>query len=220
MTKTLIIFGTGDFARIARLYFEADGDRQVTAFCVDEPGDAAHFEGLPLISADTLKLEFPASKADLFLGVGYSKVNQVRAGLFERFQSEGYEFASYIHPSVKIWPGTHIGQNVMIFENNVVQPGVSLGDDVIIWSHNHIGHDAAIGDHVFISSEVCIAGRATIEARCFLGINASIRDGITIGEGCVVGAGALILKDAEANGVYLADETQRHRLPANRLRGF
>lgn len=220
MTKPLIIFGTGDFARIARLYFEADGERKVIAFCADKPIGETSFEGLPLISSDTLLVQHPPSAADLFLGVGYSKINEVRAGLFNRFQGEGYQFASYVHPSVKIWPGTHIGQNVMIFENNVVQPGVTLGDDVIIWSHNHIGHDAAIGDHVFLSSEVCIAGRATIKARCFLGINATIRDGITIGEGCIIGAGALILKETEPNGVYLAEETPRHRLPANRLRGF
>lgn len=220
MNKPLIIFGTGDFARIARLYFEADGQRQVIAFCVDEPGDITQFEGLPLLSTDTLTQRHPPSAADLFLGVGYSKVNRVRAGLFERFQAAGYAFASYVHPSVTIWPGTIIGQNVMIFENNVVQPGVTLGDDVIIWSHNHIGHDAAIGDHVFISSEVCIAGHARVNDRCFLGINATIRDGITIGEGCIIGAGALVLKDADPNGVYLTDETPRHRLPANRLRGF
>lgn len=220
MTKQLIIFGTGDFARIARLYFEADGGRTVTAFCVDEPGEETTFEGLPLISAKTLRDDYGPDAADLFLGVGYSKVNSVRAGLYERFAAEGYRFASYVHPSVKIWPGTSIGQNVMIFENNVVQPGVTLGDDVILWSHNHIGHDASIGDHAFVSSEVCIAGRAVIEARCFLGINATIRDGITVREGCIVGAGALILKDAEANGVYLTDDTPRHRLPANRLRGF
>lgn len=220
MTKHLIIFGTGDFARIARLYFEEDGSRQVTAFCVDEPGDDKAFEGLPLISAQTLEDAYDPSSTELFLGVGYSKVNATRAGLFARFAAAGYCFASYVHPSVKIWPGTAIGQNVMIFENNVVQPGVTLGDDVILWSHNHIGHDARIGDHAFLSSEVCIAGRAVIEARCFLGINATIRDGITVGEGCIIGAGALILKDAEPNGVYLTDETPRHRLPANRLRGF
>lgn len=220
MSKPLIIFGTGDFARIARLYFEADGQCDVIAFCVDDPGDAAQFEGLPLLSSEALTQQHPPSAAELFLGVGYSKVNQVRAGLFERFGSLGYRFASYVHPSVTIWPGTAIGQNVMIFENNVVQPGVTLGDDVIVWSHNHIGHDVAIGDHVFISSEVCIAGHARVEDRCFLGINATIRDGIRIGEGCIIGAGALVLKDADANGVYLAEETPRHRLPANRLRGF
>lgn len=217
--KPIIIFGTGDFARIARLYFENAGQRKAIAFCVDEPS-ATTFEGLPLISAAAMLEDHKPGSCELFLGVGYSKVNAVRAGLFERFKGCGYTFASYVDPSVKLWPGTTIGQNVMIFENNVVQPGVTIGDDVIIWSHNHIGHDARIGDHAFISSEVCIAGRAIVEARCFLGINATLRDGITVGEGCIIGAGALILKDAEPNGVYLTPDTQRHRLPASRLRGF
>ncbi|MEO0411073.1 MAG: acetyltransferase [Pseudomonadota bacterium] len=214
--KPLIIFGLGDFGRIARLYFERFGGRVVTAFCVDEP-KASTFEGLPVLAADALP---STDQAELFIAIGYSKVNKTRAAVFSRFKAAGYTLASLVHPSVTLWEGTKIGENVMIFENNVVQPGVTLGDDVIIWSHNHIGHDASVGAHVFVSSEVCIAGRAAIGERSFLGINATIRDGITVGAGCIVGAGALLLSDAAEDGVYLADETPRHRLPASRLRGF
>lgn len=214
--KPLIIFGLGDFARIARLYFERFGERNVAAFCVDEP-EASRFEGLPVIAAHALPR---ADEADLFIAIGYSKVNKTRAAVFSRFKAAGYTLASLVHPSVTLWEGTTIGENVMLFENNVVQPGVTLGDDIIMWSNNHIGHDAAIGAHVFISSEVCIAGRARIGERTFLGINATIRDGITVGAGCIIGAGALVLSDAADDGVYLTQETPRHRLPASRLRGF
>lgn len=217
--RPLVIFGAGDIARIARLYFERFDDRTVVAFCADTP-EAPTLEGLPLLAPERLAEQYPPAQADLFIGVGYSKVNTVRAALFDRFRAAGYALASFVHPSVTLWPGTDIGENVFIYENNVIQPGVTLGNNVTLWSNNHIGHDSSLGDHVFVSSEVCIAGNTRIGARCFLGINATIRDGIEVGDGCVVGAGALMLSDAEPDGVYLGAGTERHRVPARKLRGL
>ena len=221
MSAPIVIFGLGDSGRIARLYFEEDGTRQVVAFSADdERCDVDSFEDLPVVPASQLTKKYPPATTELYISVGYSKVNKVRAHLFQRFRDEGYHFASYVHPSVKIWPGTEIGENVFIYENNTLQPGVKLGENVIIWSNNHIGHDSTVGDHVFMASEACIAGNVTIEERCFIGISAAVRDGITIGAGCVVGAGALMLADAEENGVYTGQGTERHRIPASRLRGL
>ena len=39
--------------------------------------------------------------------------------------------------------------------------------------------------------------------QCFIGVNATLRDRIKIGDRCVIGAGALLLGDAELDGVYL-----------------
>jgi acetyltransferase-like isoleucine patch superfamily enzyme len=55
---------------------------------------------------------------------------------------------------------------------------------------------------------------------CFIGVNATLRDHITIGARCVIGAGALLLGDAEAEGVYMGEATPRARVPSTRLRGI
>ena len=57
-------------------------------------------------------------------------------------------------------------------------------------------------------------------SQCFLGVNSTLRDHIRIGEKTVIGAGAIILSDADANGVYIGNETPRSRVPSSRLMGI
>ena len=113
-----------------------------------------------------------------------------------------------------------IGANCFILEDNTIQPFVSIGDNVTMWSGNHIGHHSVIGNHTFISSHVVVAGGVRIGEQCFLGVNATLRDHLTIGDRCVIGAGALLLTDAEAEGVYLGAATERSKVPSTRLRGL
>jgi acetyltransferase-like isoleucine patch superfamily enzyme len=49
-------------------------------------------------------------------------------------------------------------------------------------------------------------------------VNATLRDHIKVGEKCVVGAGALLLTDAEPEGVYVGQATDRSKVPSTRLR--
>ena len=46
----------------------------------------------------------------------------------------------------------------------------------------------------------------------------TLRDNIKLGERCIVGAGAILLKDAEADGVYVSVSTARSPVSSSRLR--
>jgi acetyltransferase-like isoleucine patch superfamily enzyme len=60
----------------------------------------------------------------------------------------------------------------------------------------------------------------SIKESCFLGVNATLRDHVTIGEKCIFGAGALILADAAAEGVFVGTATERSRVPSARVRNI
>ncbi len=77
-----------------------------------------------------------------------------------------------------------------------------------------------IKDHTFIASQVVISGGVEIGEQCFIGVNATLRDHIKIGDKCVIGAGALLLKDAEPEGVYIGTATERSKVPSNKLKGI
>lgn len=111
-----------------------------------------------------------------------------------------------------------IGENCFILEDNTIQPFVTIGNNVTLWSGNHIGHHSVISDHCFIASHVVVSGGVEIGERSFIGVNATLRDHIKIGECCVIGAGAIILADAEAEGVYVGQGTERAKIPSSRLR--
>jgi sugar O-acyltransferase (sialic acid O-acetyltransferase NeuD family) len=215
----VVIFGVGDFARLASIYLRDDSEHDVVAFAVDEQYiEAPDILGVPVVAAERLPETHPPERFKTFVAIGFSKVNRARAAVYDRLTVEGYECISYVHSSVQRWPETEIGANCFVFEANVVQPFVRLGNDVILWSGNHIGHDSVIGDHCFIASHVVVSGNCTIGERCFIGVNATLRDGIAIADDCVIGAGAIILSDTEPGGVYGAKATEAHSRKSWELR--
>jgi sugar O-acyltransferase (sialic acid O-acetyltransferase NeuD family) len=206
--KRLVIFGTGDFARVAWFYFSNDSDYRVEAFTVDrEFLSERSFEELPVVPFENVESLYPPSQYELFVAVGFKKLNRSRAEIYEKAQLKGYRLASYISSRAVNSGRVVCGQNCFILENNVLQPFVRIGSDVVLWSGSHIGHDAVIGDHCFISSHVILSGRVRIGDRCFLGVNVSVKHGVTIAPECLIGAGAVVLKDTARGGVYLIRST-------------
>ena len=89
-----------------------------------------------------------------------------------------------------------------------------------LWSGNHIGHHSVLHDHTFIASQVVVSV-GEIGEQCFIGVNATLRDHIKIGDRCVI-VQALLLGDAEPEGVYLGSATEgecsKHKAQRNMTR--
>jgi sugar O-acyltransferase (sialic acid O-acetyltransferase NeuD family) len=219
MKKQLIIFGITDTAQLAHYYFSTDSDYEVVAFAVD----AAYlmensFCGLPVVSFDELESLYPADHHELFIAIGYTKLNQVRKEKYIAAKAMGYRLASYVSSRATVLNKGKIGENCFILENNTIQPFVVLGNNITLWSGNHIGHHSIIHDHCFIASQVVVSGGVEIGESCFIGVNSTLRDRVKIGAKCVLGAGTLILANVDAEGVYLSEATERSKVPSSRLR--
>lgn len=219
--KKLVIFGVGNIGEIAHFYFASDTDYEVTAFTVDSSFiKEDHFCGCPVVAFEEIVTTFPPEDYDMFVALSYTKINALRRDKYLAAKKFGYTMPSYISSRATVLNEGRIGENCFIFEDNTIQPFVSIGNNVVLWSGNHIGHHSIIRDHCFIASHVVISGGVDVGEQSFIGVNATLRDHIVIGERCVVGAGALMLKDAEPEGVYLGTETERSRVPSSRLRGI
>ncbi len=209
--KPVVIFGTGDFARIACVYLQQDSPREVAAFTVDSRyRDVASLLDLDVVPFEELVETHPPDAYDMFVAIGFSGVNKARADVYARCKELGYELISYISSQAHLVTDVALGDNCFIFENNVIQPFVRIGNDVVLWSGNHIGHDSTIGDHVFIASHVVVSGNVTIDDYCFVGVNATFRDGVHVAPECVIGAGALVMRDTARGDVLAVRGTEIH----------
>jgi sugar O-acyltransferase (sialic acid O-acetyltransferase NeuD family) len=199
----VVVFGVGDFARIAAVYLREDSLHEPVAFTVHERylGER-ELLGLPVVPFEELGRTHPPDETRMLVAIGFSRVNRARAEVYDECKARGYELVSFVSSKAIHWGELELGDNCFVFEANVVQPGVTIGSDVVLWSGNHIGHDVSIGDHCFLASHAVISGNVRIGARCFVGVNATIRDGVKIADDCVIGAGAVIMKDTEPGGVY------------------
>jgi sugar O-acyltransferase (sialic acid O-acetyltransferase NeuD family) len=219
--RTAVIFGIGDFARIASVYLREDSPYDVVAFTVHESYIAEpELLGIPVVPFESLEQSHPPGDVELLVAVGFSRVNQARAEVFTECKQRGYRMLSYVHSGVARWEETTIGENCFIFEENVIQPFVRIGDDVVLWSGNHIGHDTQIGDHCFIASHAVISGNVTIGEYSFVGVNATFRDGISVGPRNVIGAGALVMGDTEDGAVVIPPASEAISRKSWDLKGF
>ena len=83
----LVIFGTGDVARLANFYFRTDSPHDVAAFVVDAPfKNSDTFEGLPLVSAEEVVKRYPPSGYAAFVAIGYSRMNRARKEKYDQMR--------------------------------------------------------------------------------------------------------------------------------------
>jgi sugar O-acyltransferase (sialic acid O-acetyltransferase NeuD family) len=200
----LVIVGSGVAARMAHHYFTRDSEHEVVAFTVDQQylkDDS--FLGLPLVNLESVVQRYPPDRYQMFVAMGYAGMNKPRAAKYYQAKEMGYHLVSYVSTRCTLLTDHALGDNCFILEDNTIQPFARIGNDVTLWSGNHIGHDSVIEDHCFLASHIVVSGFAHIGPFCFLGVNATLRDGINIAPETLVGAGAIIMNDTVAQGVYL-----------------
>lgn len=196
--KKLIIIGTGETAEIACEYFTYDSPYEVVGFSVSKQYiKDPEFYGLPVHEFETLEQNFPPSEYEVYVAISYVKLNRVRANMYNQAKAKGYTCATYVSSKAFVWRNVVLGENVFIFENNVLQHHVKVGNNVILWSGNHVGHRTVIKDHAYLSSHVVISGFCEIGEYSFLGVNSTFNDNIKLGKDNIVGSGALIVKNTE-----------------------
>lgn len=205
-----VIFGTGGFAEVVEFYLSRDSHYCVVGFTAtpDSITDES-FLGRPLVSFDEVVRHFPPSQHEMFIAVGYRKLNKLREQFCSEARSKGYRLLSYLSSKAAHWGDTHIGDNVFVFEDNTLQPFVTIGNGTILWSGNHIGHHSKIGSYCFITSHVVISGYCQVGDRSFLGVNCTLVDNTKVAEDNIIGPGALIQKDTGPGEVYVAERTKK-----------
>jgi sugar O-acyltransferase (sialic acid O-acetyltransferase NeuD family) len=216
----VIVFGLQDFAQLASFYLKHDSEHEVVAFTVDKqyiPDGKREFDGKPIVPFEEIEREFPVAEFKLFAPISHRKMNRLRESVYNRIREKGYSFISYISSKATRFPGTPIGDNCFILEDNTIQPFVSIGNNVVLWSGNHIGHHSVIKDHVLFTSHVVLSGHCVVEPYSFFGVNATIRDGLTIAQGSLIAMGACVTKDTEEWGIYKGSPAKKSETSSETL---
>jgi sugar O-acyltransferase (sialic acid O-acetyltransferase NeuD family) len=215
MKENIIVFGTGKLAEMVDYYFPYYG-YNIVGFTEDGEFENKQFRGKPVLPWRDAAVKWPSKSYKMFVAIGYSDLNRIRAKKYYEVKEKGYQLVS-VNCSPNRWNDTQIGDNCLIFENQVLQPNIKIGNDVIIWSANHFGHDVVLGDHIWISSHGVFCGGVEVGEYSFIGVNASLRDDIHIGKKNIISAGALILSDTQDGEVYIADQTEPFRLNSDQF---
>jgi sugar O-acyltransferase (sialic acid O-acetyltransferase NeuD family) len=213
--RKLIIVGEGSVAEVACEYFTFDSDYEVVCFSVEPSARTKdNLLGLPVVPFDILEQAFPPNDHDVFVAIGFLKLNRVRTRLCEEAKRKGYRLASYISSKAFVWRNVVMGEHCFVFEDNTIQPFARLGNNVTLWSGNHIGHHSVIEDNCFLSSHVVVSGFVRMGENCFLGVNCTIANNIKIGHDCWLSPGVIIMKDVPSGSFFRAAKSKAEEISA------
>ena len=216
-TKDLVIIGDGEFGEIAYEYFTHDSGYRVAGFAAERAFlTKDRMYDLPVVALEDIEAQFPPDRFQAHVAVTYTKLNRIRARLCGIARSKGYQLANYVSSRAFVWRNVTLGDNVFIFENNVIQHHVRIGNGVVLWSGNHVGHRSVINDYCFISSHAMIPCYCEIGANTFMGVNSTLADHVKIGRDNWIGAASVILKSTEDNQLFGVEATPPSKVPARR----
>ena len=203
MTKSnLIIIGDGETAEVAYEYLQST--YEIKSFLVEKAYlKKTDVFGIPVHCLEDIQTQFPSHSYKVFVAVSFVNTNKLRQRLFDMLTGMGYQFVSFIHPSVQLGKDAVVGSNCLVLENVVLQRKVTIGNNVFIWSGSVIAHQSTIANHAFIASGVMISGFCEVGNRAFLGVGSKLMDYIKIADDCTIGGGAFVNRNTEAGKTYV-----------------
>jgi sugar O-acyltransferase (sialic acid O-acetyltransferase NeuD family) len=208
----VVMFGAGEFAEVALACLSRQSEHRVIGITTEErylPGKSVF--GLPATPFERVEKEIPPGQASMFVAVGPSKCNTLRARIYHAAKAKGYTLITHVSPRAMLAPEVPIGDNCFLFDGVIVESCCRVGCDTIFWSGAVVAHHTAVGDHCFLAPQAAVSGCCEIEDYAFLGINCTIRDHVRIGTRSIIGAGATIKKDTEPGSVYSQARTRLYR---------
>lgn len=132
----------------------------------------------------------------------------IKEELVKYLTNKNIQYATLIHPSVKINRTISIGKGCIIYQNVIMTVNINIGNHVIISPKCGIGHDSLIEDYVTVLWNVNISGSEKIRQGVTLGSGCTIIQGLEIGRGSFVGAGAVVIRDIDESKIAVGVPTR------------
>ena len=119
------------------------------------------------------------------------------------------DFATLIHPNVKMSNFVQIGEGVLICAGTILTVDIKVGSHVILNLNVTVGHESIIGDYVTVAPMVAVSGNVCLEDYTEVGTGASIRQGLKLHRGSMLGMGSVLTKEIPQNTIFAGNPAKR-----------
>ena len=175
---------------------------------IDDVTEKKYIKGKKVYKSQEIFSKFSNYDIRIIIASGEPKY---RKKIYEIIKDKGYLLETIISQHSVVY-NKSIAEGVVVFPNCYIGADVIIGENIIVHSGCNIVEGSKIGSHSFLSLGCFIGSRTTIGLGCFIGPNASISDHLSIEDSVIVGMGSVVLKNLEANSVYVGN-------PAKFLKG-
>ena len=154
-------------------------------------------QGLPVLPFENLgELE---QEFEIILGIGYTKMNLLKAQIYSMCESKGYKVATYISSNAVVYTD-EIQDGCFIAPGALVGPGCKLGKGNYLASSVVLSHDNTFGNFNFLSTNAVFGGFSKVEDNCFFGLHCTVRDNVSIASNSLIGSAANVLHSISLMG--------------------
>lgn len=196
MNKKAIIIGAGTYGQVYAEYLK--NSYNIVAFYDDDESlHNSKVNGIEVAGKVSDALSLPKSTA-VFVPIGN---NPIRVKLLKKFEENGFDIPSYIHPQTIIHPSVKIAEKaVYVLPGTTIMPLVTIDKYVMISIGSNIIHHTHLEEGVFVSNGCNVGANITAKKNVYIGMGATIMTGVkTVGENTLIGAGAVVTQDLPGN---------------------
>lgn len=184
----IYVIGAGGHAKVVlSTLFEAGFS--VEGLFDDDPQK----RGMKILGIEVIGALTDAKRMSPQCGVLAIGDNRIRWKLANEFS--GWEWLTIVHPKAYVHPSVKIGPGTVVFAGAVIQPDTCIGAHVIINTGATVDHDCEIGDFAHLAPGVHLGGGVAVGEGTLLGIGAVVIPRLRIGEWSMVGAGTVVIRD-------------------------
>jgi sugar O-acyltransferase (sialic acid O-acetyltransferase NeuD family) len=206
LSKPLLIIGAGGHASVLVDILRQQKREILGVVSPQIESKSKVFDGIEHFKSDDDVLKFDNQSVNLVNGIGSLPGNHLRAVLFNKFKTLGYEFETVVANNAIVSDYAELAEGVQIFAGAIVQTNTSIGANTIINTGSIIDHDCIIGRHNHIAPGVTLSGHVSTSEYVHIGTGASVIQSVSIGGNSIVGAGATATKNIADNMVYYPSE--------------
>lgn len=202
MKKKVIIIGTTMYSAELRVIMNKEGI-DVLAFSVDgKYKSESVFNGLPVYEIEKLEDLVDMSCVEIILGLGYSRMNDVRKEKYFECKNKGYQIGTFCSSYATVLTDK-IGQGSVIMPRSYVGPYSEVGFCNVIRAGSVLSHHDKLGDFNWIADGCVFGGGVKMGNNSFIGLGSTIRNEILINDYTFVGAHSYLGGNTIENTPYL-----------------
>lgn len=197
--RNLVIFGDTQYAERLYKYILLENVDRVVAFTQERNFVSRNcIQNIPVLNFEELH-DIMIEEFEIIIGIGYTKMNHLKAKILEKCKIFNYNIGSYISKNAMVY-SEDIGVGTFIAPGAIIGPSCKIGIGNYLESAVVFSHDNIIGDYNYFSTNSVLGGFTQVKNNCFFGLHSTIRDGISIDDNNLIGSSANVLKSISCKG--------------------
>lgn len=203
--KDIIIVGGGGFAKEV-IWLANDCNRKVRGV-LDDSIETHHtqFQGATVLGDIASWVNYKDCQFIVAIGSPRTRLKVLKYML-----TLGQpDFATLIHPSVRLSDTVFIGEGSIICAGSILTADIKLGKHNILNLNVTVGHECEFADYVTVAPMVAVSGNVKLEHLVEVGTGAVIRQGLELAEGSMLGMGGILTKNIPERTIYAGNPAKK-----------